>query len=298
MLKQLKDLVGTGSPGTGDSTTPTTTPEFADYELKTPISPEVIEEAREYTDLRESDRSLIELLNTVQLYVRNHEYADRRGNAFLEKLVQNFNDPHSLREPIEIGDDELIFVVLAEGWAEIGSDLNFSDRELYAVREAHQLYADRQGHSEYGSLLNVMTIKVADSRMQNLIEVLSNAPVEHPEPQAPINQGDGSDSSPEQPSIESDLIDPDESTAFNWEEPETDLSNSARQESGESDAVDDTDLSKNSVGEAVDTLEEQRQDEGERVGGWSGPEARTERNDVDENDEEDDVGSLDDIFGE
>lgn len=144
-------------------------PEFP--HLVTPVSPLVIQEASEHADLPEDDPDLHEILNAVQRYVENHEYQNRPGNAFYERLVEEFNTPYSLREPIGIKDGELFFTILAEGWKQIGSDIGLNERQLRAVRDAHQLYADTSGFSEYGPLVNVMAIKINSRRLAEFVEL-------------------------------------------------------------------------------------------------------------------------------
>lgn len=143
-------------------------------ELRTPLSPSAIYEAQELVGdrLTEQKRSLPELLVMVQEYVDQQEYSRQPGNAFFEQLVQDFNDPQSLREPIRVTDDELLFIVGAEGWARIAEELGFTDTEALAVRDAHQLYCNSEGYAEYGPLVNVMAVTIDDAdRVRELVEI-------------------------------------------------------------------------------------------------------------------------------
>ncbi len=139
--------------------------------LNTPIDPGTVQLAQQHARgvLGEEDRSLVELLNAIQSYVEQHEYRDRPGNAFYEKLLADFNDPESLREPLYASDDELLFVVGADGWAAISEELRLNTREEKAVRDAHQLYARERGLEEYSSLVCVMAVSIEPARVAEIV---------------------------------------------------------------------------------------------------------------------------------
>lgn len=137
-------------------------------DLETPVSPQVIAAAQEHASFAEDDRDLPELLNAVQEYVENHSRAEDQGNSFLERVIEDSNNRHSLRKIVDVQDGELLFAILAEGWSEIGEAINLNDRELRAVRDAHQLYADASGYSEYGSLINVLAVTIPENSPSDL----------------------------------------------------------------------------------------------------------------------------------
>lgn len=176
MLDRLRQALGFSSEDTtgeadGESTIP------AELEgLQTPVHPRALLKAAQHAPLTESDRPLPELLEAIQRYVDNHEYQERQGNAFYERLVEHFNDDESLIEPVGVRENELTFVMPAEMWADIQSDVGFSDSEIQAVRDAHQLHANRVGYSAHAALVNVLSVRVRDRRLQSLIDVTDIEP--------------------------------------------------------------------------------------------------------------------------
>lgn len=160
-------------PGVADpDATPASGPVNAE-QLQTPLSPDAVAQAREtITDglLEEQDRPLVELLNDIQQYIDNQEYVDRAGNAFIEQLVDEINDRNSLRRLLLVGDQEVFVLIGAEGWAEVTDELGFSDREAFAVRDAHHTYAEMNGLEEYVTQVNVMAIRMYDERLAEFLE--------------------------------------------------------------------------------------------------------------------------------
>lgn len=142
-------------------------------ELQTPISPESVGQARaSITDelLEESDRGLVELLNAVQQYIDNQEFVDRAGNAFVERLVEDINDRNSLRRLIHVGDEAVVVTIGAEGWAEITEALGMTDREAFAVRDAHHTYAEMMGLEAYVTQVNVLCLRMYSERLREFCE--------------------------------------------------------------------------------------------------------------------------------
>jgi hypothetical protein len=151
--------------------------------LESPVSRAAVAVAREQNpDLRERGRAddLVEVLNRIQQWVENHEYQNRRGNAFFERLVQDFNDDGALRRPALVSEGEewaeLIFVVLAEGWADIQDELDLLEEEVRAARDAHQLHAVDRGLAEYSSLVCLMAVRVRPPRAISILEESDPAP--------------------------------------------------------------------------------------------------------------------------
>lgn len=147
-------------------------------ELQTPVSREAITEARStITDdvLAENDRSLVELLNTVQQYIDNQEYVDRPGNAFVERLVEDINDRNSLRRLLVVGDQEILVIIGADGWAQMTDELGLNDREAIAVRDAHHMYAETRGLAEYVTQVNILAIRMYDERLRAFLEEIEPA---------------------------------------------------------------------------------------------------------------------------
>lgn len=160
------------SSGTRDSIGPDPNLEPSPSDLSTPVSPTAIAKAREEhsSDDRDATRDLVDVLNSIQMWIDNHEYVDRPGNAFFEQLVEDFNDNSTLREPVLVDGDELVFVLLAEGWAEIQAELDLMDEEVTAARDAHQLHAREKGLAEYTPLVNVMAVRTTTERVTEIVE--------------------------------------------------------------------------------------------------------------------------------
>lgn len=140
--------------------------------LKTPVSPSTVADASAELAplLEESDRTLVDLLNGVQNYVERHEYVDRHGNAFFERLVEEVSNPDSLVTIAAVRETTVVFICPAEIWAQITHDLGYTDREATAVADAHQLYANRIGLAAYGPNVRVMCVAVHDRRRRDLVE--------------------------------------------------------------------------------------------------------------------------------
>jgi len=169
-------LIG-GSTNEGDETPGETTQRVsrdapAAAELETPISPGIVAEARQEASLPavEGGMSLVEVLNEIQLWTEQQEYAEPPGNAFLEDLVTKFRDDDSLSEPVRVVDGEVTYILLAEGWAEIQRELDLYDAEVEAARDAHQLYASAVGLDAYAAGVNLLTIQTTPPRAKELLE--------------------------------------------------------------------------------------------------------------------------------
>lgn len=142
-------------------------------DTRTPLPPAAIREAQSHVGdrLTDQEHDLPALLEAVQEYVDQQEYSDRPGNAFFEQVVQDFNDPQSLREPLRVTDDELLFIAGAEGWARVAEETGLTDTEMLAVRDAHQLYANREDFEAYSPLVNVMAVSMDDvDRVRELVQ--------------------------------------------------------------------------------------------------------------------------------
>ena len=107
--------------------------------LKTPLTPAAIERAQANVGelLESSDSSLVDRLNEVQEYVEGHEYVDRHGNAFFERLVEQDDDPDSLIEIVAVRDRTICFVCPGEVWAQVTHDLGLTDSESRAASVLH-----------------------------------------------------------------------------------------------------------------------------------------------------------------
>lgn len=169
-MSLLSNILGGDSEGASDNSA-----------TSTAVPPEIIARAEKSMgdELADSPHDLETLLDAVQNFVWSKEYASRRGNAFFEQIVQDFNDSESLRRPVLFRDGELFCVILAEGWADIGEQVTIdgkqglSANELRAVTNAHQLYADDVGLSEYSAALNIMAINVRnEGRLRSLVDLV------------------------------------------------------------------------------------------------------------------------------
>lgn len=178
MLDQLRNALGLAGAETTPDGQEDEDPDIpAELEnLQTPVHPRAMLEAADHAPLTDQDGTLPELLEAVQRYVDNHELQDRPGNAFYERLVEHFQDDNSLIEPVGVRENELCFVLTAEMWADIQGDIEFSDREIQAVRDAHQLHADHVGYDDHAALVNVISVGVRDRRLQSIIEVANIPP--------------------------------------------------------------------------------------------------------------------------
>lgn len=153
-----------------------TAPDYAvePSELETPLPPEAVIRAQQHVEandiLSDKDRNLVTLLNAVQTYIDNHEYMDQPGNGFYEDLLDAFNNPKSLRRPLKLTDDTLFVVILSEGYQAFREDLTLTSREINAIRDAHHIYADMEGLSEWTFQMNVLAIAVSETERTALIE--------------------------------------------------------------------------------------------------------------------------------
>lgn len=151
--------------------------------LDAPVSRSAVAVAREQNpSLRERSRAddLVDVLNDIQRWIDNQEYTDRRGNAFFEQLVEDFNDQSTLRRPVLVDEGpewaELMFVVLREGWVAIQEELGLLGEEVKAARDAHQLYASERGLAQYAETVCVMTVRLRPPRVLSIIQASDPTP--------------------------------------------------------------------------------------------------------------------------
>jgi hypothetical protein len=151
--------------------------------LDAPVSRLAVAVAREQNpSLRERSRAddLVDVLNDIQRWIDNQEYTDRRGNAFFEQLVEDFNDQSTLRRPVLVDEGpewaELMFVVLREGWVAIQEELGLLDEEVKAARDAHQLYASERGLAQYAETVCVMTVRLRPPRVLSIMQASDPTP--------------------------------------------------------------------------------------------------------------------------
>jgi len=160
-------------------------------ELKTPLPLDVVMRAHKHCTkneiLSENDRDLVTVLNAVQIYIDNHELLDKPGNAFFEDLVQAFDNSKSLRVPLKLQGNTLFAVILDEGYQALKDDLDLTQNEINAVRDAHHIYADTAGLSKWAYEVNILAIHVSDARRQGLVnasEAVANVAESVPDPDA------------------------------------------------------------------------------------------------------------------
>jgi hypothetical protein len=151
--------------------------------LDAPVSRSAVAVAREQNpSLRERSRAddLVDVLNDIQRWIDNQEYTDRRGNAFFEQLVEDFNDQSTLRRPVLVDEGpewaELMFIVLREGWVAIQEELGLLDEEVKAARDAHQLYASERGLAQYAETVCVMSVRLRPPRALSIMQASDPTP--------------------------------------------------------------------------------------------------------------------------
>lgn len=157
--------------------------------LNTPIPREILERARreDRVALEERDAPLVAVVEAVQEFVDDHEYADstetdhdhlfgdrgseieslgagRAGNAFLDWLWFECSE-RSLVEARKVTDSELFFVATEEVWAYVAEELALTTSEATAARDVHNLYAAESGLA--GSVgHSLMAISVPHDRLR------------------------------------------------------------------------------------------------------------------------------------
>lgn len=156
--------------------------------LNTPVSGRVIERARrdDRITLEERDAPLVAVVEAVQEFVDDHEYADRAdpeydhpfegpagggeslgagpaGNAFVDWLWRESHE-QSLVEARKVGDSELFVVATEEVWAHVAGELDLTTTEARAARDVHNMYVAEQGLA--GSIgHSLMVLNVAHDRL-------------------------------------------------------------------------------------------------------------------------------------
>lgn len=146
-------------------------------DLQTPLDEGAIREAAQEIPLEDSDWTLTDLLDAAQMWVEQFGYDEHSGNAFFEQLATQFSDPSHLRKPVRISESRLWFVMLAEGYADMQDDLELTDEEVRAIRDAHHIYAEREGLEEYVTNTNLMCVRVREDPLRDmLLEMIVSAP--------------------------------------------------------------------------------------------------------------------------
>jgi len=152
--------------------------ELVTDELRTPITPGVIEESEEHCQeniLREHDRSVREVCDEAQQYIDEQEFAERRGNAFLQELAREWSAQDSLVSPILFRETEFFIAYTAEGYRKLADDIGLNDREVKALRYAHHRYAQTRGLQEWASEVCVFCVREdKSSRLRDLIDSIDD----------------------------------------------------------------------------------------------------------------------------
>lgn len=157
--------------------------------LNTPLPKDLLERARreDLVALDEHDAPLVAVVESVQEFVDDHDYADGAdpasdrlfadlpgevesvgagsgGNAFVDWLWFECSE-QSLIEARKVTDSELVFVATEEVWAHLAAELDLSTTEATAARDVHNLYAAEQGLA--GSLgHSLMAINAPHDRLR------------------------------------------------------------------------------------------------------------------------------------